>query len=72
MHLEESGRELLATGEHCKLERCRCGVFHLSVGPITLRLTGDMVRDLAGSLAGTLSGTLSAFPLASRLARGDA
>ena len=64
MNLAESGRELLAAGEHCKLERCGCGVFHLSVGPITLRLTAEMVRDLAGSLA--------AFPLSLRLVRGDA
>jgi hypothetical protein len=66
MHLaeSESGRELLAAGEHCKLERCGCGVFHLTVGPITLPITGEMVRDLAGSL--------TAFPLVSRLKRGEA
>lgn len=43
-------REELARGAHCKIERCRCGVLHLMVGPVTIRTTPGMAQELLGVL----------------------
>jgi hypothetical protein len=37
---------LLAEGAFCKIEGCECGTFHVSLGPITLRLRPDVVESI--------------------------
>jgi hypothetical protein len=43
-------REELATGPHCKIERCHCGVLHLTLGAITVRSTPEVAQSLMVAL----------------------
>lgn len=47
-------RRTLATSEGCKVEECDCGTLHLTLGPVTLRLEREAVKDLHGTLASAL------------------
>ena len=59
----DCSRTLLAETTHCRIERCRCGVLHLTVGPLTLRTTPDVLRSLAAAATDAL-GTLALDALA--------
>jgi hypothetical protein len=43
-------REELAAGPHCKIERCHCGVLHLTPGAITVRSTPEVAQSLLVAL----------------------
>ena len=43
-------REELAAGPHCKIERCHCGVLHLTLGSITVRSTPEVAQSLLVAL----------------------
>ncbi|HEX4461437.1 MAG TPA: hypothetical protein VIA18_25830 [Polyangia bacterium] len=43
-------REELAAGPHCKIERCHCGVLHLTLGAITVRSTPEVAQALLVAL----------------------
>jgi hypothetical protein len=70
----DMSREVLAVGHHCKLERCGCGVYHLSVGPTTLRLAPEVIDDLAAALAALRPPPVvgDGFALLATIRRGDA
>lgn len=44
-------RRVLARGPLCLVERCDCGVLHISLGGITLRLPADAVNSVRETLA---------------------
>ena len=43
-------REELANGPHCKIERCHCGVLHLTLGAVTVRSTPEVAQSLLVAL----------------------
>lgn len=45
---------VLAEGPFCKVEGCECGTFHVSLGPITLRLRVDVVESIWVTLGESL------------------
>jgi hypothetical protein len=47
-------RMLLAEGAFCRIESCECGTFHVSLGPITLRLRPDVVESVWSTLGEAL------------------
>lgn len=55
-------RQTLAHGPHCTVERCECGVLHVTCGPITFRATIEMVEALSATLAEAL-GRVAVDPL---------
>lgn len=40
-------RSVLAESEHCRLAHCACGIVHLTMGPLTLRLEPEVLEALA-------------------------
>lgn len=44
-------RRTLATGDFALIERCECGVVHLTIGSVTLRIAATMIEPLATTLA---------------------
>jgi hypothetical protein len=48
--IDSEPRQTLATGQHCQIERCACGVVHLTVGPITVRVPPTLLGDLFATL----------------------
>lgn len=70
--MEACARTLLAENPECRIERCVCGVLHLTVGPLTFRTTPDCLRSLADAARDAL-GVLSfaaPFDLHPRRSRG--
>lgn len=45
--MERCARTLLAETSECRIERCHCGVIHLTVGPLTFRVTATGLQSLA-------------------------
>lgn len=45
-HKKPCQRDLLAHRGICQVEICSCGMLHLSIGPVTLRLDTDGYRDI--------------------------
>ncbi|MCB9754866.1 MAG: hypothetical protein H6713_33435 [Myxococcales bacterium] len=43
--------EFLAGTPHCNVQRCVCGVIHVTVGPVSLRLLPEAARELRDALA---------------------
>ncbi len=43
--------EFLAGNPHCNVQRCGCGVVHITVGPVSLRLEPAAARELRDTLA---------------------
>ena len=56
----DCSRTLLAETTHCRIERCRCGVLHLTVGPLTLRTTPEVLRSLGHAASDALATLLRA------------
>jgi hypothetical protein len=52
-------RRLLAETPQCRIERCGCGVLHLTIGPMTFRTTPDVLAALAHA-ASDANATLAA------------
>lgn len=52
-------RQLLAENSLGRIERCQCGMIHLTVGALTLRLTPAMIGQLSLLIAG--AGATAAF-----------
>jgi len=58
----ECTRKVLAERAQCKVERCGCGVLHLSVGPFTLRTTPAVLASIGGAIGDAMA-TLATEPL---------
>jgi hypothetical protein len=52
--MSHCSRTLLAETPQCRIERCHCGVLHLTVGPLTFRTTPDVLQSLASAAADAL------------------
>jgi len=52
--MDDSHRSRLAEGPVCMVEECSCGVLHLSIGPVTLRLQSDAVESMWATLGEAL------------------
>ena len=50
-------RQLLAENGLGRIERCGCGMIHLTVGALTLRLTPEMIAQLFLLLTGANTAT---------------
>lgn len=48
-------RELLAEGCIARVERCRCGSLHLTLGALTLRFHEPALRSLANTLLDSIA-----------------
>lgn len=48
--MSECVRELLARSVGCNVARCTCGHFHVTVGPVTLRLDEATLAEAASTL----------------------
>ncbi len=44
--MDDVHRIRLAEGPICMVEACQCGVLHLTIGPVTLRLQAEAVESL--------------------------
>ncbi|WP_394832854.1 hypothetical protein LVJ94_40770 [Pendulispora rubella] len=53
--MDESHRTRLAEGPICMVEECSCGVMHLTIGPVTLRLQADAVESMWVTLGEAIS-----------------
>ncbi len=42
--------EFLAGTPHCNVQRCGCGVIHVTIGPVSLRLQPEVARELRDAL----------------------
>lgn len=51
-------RKTLVQRPECRIERCSCGVYHVSVGAITIRLAQAQLTTLFESLGLALAPTL--------------
>ncbi len=53
MHTRDAGITTLrlAQGPVAVLDRCRCGTLHLSVGPVTLKLSPEACASLCRTIA---------------------
>lgn len=47
---QDCHRELLARGVNSAVERCACGVLHVTVGALTMRFTREAAAELAQTL----------------------
>lgn len=47
-------RRLVAQGPMCSIEECACGVLHVTLGVLTLRLHPDVVASIAETFADAL------------------
>jgi hypothetical protein len=47
-------RTLLAETPQCRIERCNCGVLHLTIGPLTFRTTPDVLQAIAETTGNAL------------------
>lgn len=43
-------RETLANGPICRVDRCACGMLHLTVGPMTVRLDAESCLSISCTL----------------------
>ncbi|HEX7666108.1 MAG TPA: hypothetical protein VF407_16385 [Polyangiaceae bacterium] len=57
-------REVIAQGQVCQVEECSCGVLHVTVGALTLRLAPEVVASLRDTLDDALDVLLDRRELA--------
>ena len=50
MHSKPCQRQLLAHGSVASVEECGCGIVHVTVGPLSLRLQATAMSELANTL----------------------
>lgn len=43
-------RTIVARGPVCQVEQCACGILHVTIGVLTLRLEADVVASLCSTL----------------------
>jgi len=55
--MNDHDRQSLAQRGPCRIEACECGVLHVTVGMITLRLQPTTARALADALEQALAQT---------------
>ena len=53
--MDDSHRARLAEGPICMVEECSCGVMHLTIGPVTLRLQAEAVESMWVTLGEAIS-----------------
>ncbi|WP_394826209.1 hypothetical protein [Pendulispora albinea] len=53
--MDDSHRARLAEGPICMVEECSCGVMHLTIGPVTLRLQSEAVESMWVTLGEAIS-----------------
>jgi hypothetical protein len=44
-------RKLLVRRPECRIERCSCGVYHVSTGAVTLRMNAEQLTAVFEALA---------------------
>jgi len=44
-------RRTLAVGEFAMVEQCTCGAVHVTIGPVTLRLSASAIAPIASTLS---------------------
>jgi hypothetical protein len=49
------GRRLVSQGSFCTVEECVCGVLHVTIGVLTIRLQTDVVASIWETLGEALS-----------------
>lgn len=49
-----TGRKVIARGEACTVEECGCGVLHVTIGVITLRLHPSAVASIHETIGDAL------------------
>lgn len=54
MREERCPRECLADGPLCRIDRCGCGMLHVTLGPLTVRLEPAACRAVHATLAEAL------------------
>lgn len=47
-------RKILVQRPQCSIARCSCGVYHVSTGSVTLRLTQPQLEDVFRALTAVL------------------
>lgn len=58
--VSEHQRKTLVQRPECRIEHCSCGVYHVSVGAITIRMGQAQLTSLFDSLGVALAPTLDA------------
>jgi hypothetical protein len=58
-------RAILAESPTCRIEQCACGVIHLTLGVVTLRLSPAALEELALVSRKSLRGIQDPHPVAS-------
>ena len=53
-------RTTLVQRTDCRIERCSCGVYHVSIGAVTLRLGAAQVASVFEALGHALAPTVAA------------
>ncbi len=61
-------RKLIAQGSICRVEECSCGVLHVTIGALTIRLHAEVVA----SVWATLGDAIQHLSVRSVRERGDA
>lgn len=52
-------RKTLVQRRHCRIERCSCGVYHVSIGAVTLRMDEPQLTELFESLGLAIAPTVA-------------
>lgn len=53
-------RKLLVRRPECRIELCSCGVYHVAVGAITMRMTAEQASAVFEALGTALAPTIAA------------
>lgn len=71
MTMSSCPRRTLASGEYAMVEHCACGAIHVTIGPVTLRLSTASLAPIASTLTDAAIGlALDAAPTAGVLPGG--
>ncbi len=53
-------RKLLVRRPECRIELCSCGVYHVGIGAITLRMTSDQASAVFEALGAAIAPSIEA------------
>ncbi len=65
-------RNVIAAGDYALVEQCSCGSVHVTIGAVTLRLTGSVLPALAATLGDAARALVLRGALASSAGLGGA
>lgn len=52
-----TGRNVIARGDACTIEQCGCGVLHVTIGVVTMRLHPSAVASMYETIGEALAST---------------